>query len=428
MTSSDLLLQKALIASDIDSSQWNRIQAGLKNRAFFSSRVTQVNLLSAIRERVAEYSKGTSDLSKIRMEIREKLREGNYEPLKGTEGTIKDLRTQSRLDVIIKTNVAQMRGYIQHIVGNTAGGYAAFPAQEFRRIRHSRHPRADWQQKWEKAGGKFYSGRMIALKDDPVWQNLGNLGPFGNPYPPFDWGSGMGVLDVDQAAAIELGLITKEEIKSKVEEMKSKPAPDFNRDMQVSAKPGDINNIKEILGEAFGDLVQVKDGVIKWRPEILEETLLQGKNFNMRIGQPQKGLLDMMSANPKLKPFADQIEGRQLYVDQHWRDTKRRDGTTHLAHFYPIAEHPEDIPLKPADMEMIPCMWRKPDRVMKIKANIFQAEMDALDGSTYVMQIGFKKNGDPKLWTFFRTTLPTSKKISGIPADPLPTHGPNQRV
>ena len=76
MTSSDLLLQKALIASDIDSSQWNRIQAGLKNRAFVLSRVTQVNLLSAIRERVAEYSKGTSDLSKIRMEFRKELEKG----------------------------------------------------------------------------------------------------------------------------------------------------------------------------------------------------------------------------------------------------------------------------------------------------------------------------------------------------------------
>lgn len=429
MTASELILQKALVGSDLDSAQWNQVQAGFRNRAFFSSRVAEVNILAAMRERTAEYAQGGTDISKIRMQMREDLRRMHYEPRPGEENTIKDLFTQSRLDVIIKTNVAQARGYMQYAEGMSPGAFAAFPAQEFVRVRHSRHPRTDWPQRWAKAGGKMHGGKMIAMKDDPVWKRLGELGPFGNSYPPFDWGSGMGVMDVDRAEAEWLGLVTREELRSKVQQLREKPLPDFNRDMQATVPQTALKTTRDILGEDFGDLVKIDDnGTVKWRPEILKETLLQGKDFNMKIGKPQKGLLDMMRSNPKLEPFADAIDGKQLFVNQDWRDTKRPDGTTHLAHFYPIEEYPEDIPLVPEDMEMLPTMWHKPDRVHKRDAHVFTAELDAFDGSTYVMQIGFKKDGNPKLWTFFKTTLPTSKKLARTPAAPLPTHGRNQRA
>lgn len=49
---------------------------------------------------------------------------------------------------------------------------------------------------------------MVALKSDSVWTNLSR---FGRPYPPFDYGSGMGVEDVDREEAIELGLLPADE-------------------------------------------------------------------------------------------------------------------------------------------------------------------------------------------------------------------------
>ncbi len=85
----------------------------------------------------------------------------------------------------------------------------------------------------------------------------------------------------------------------------------------------------------------------------------------------------------------------------------------HLRHFVPTEAHkrknPEEIALTAEDMEMLPCMWRNPDRVLKLRANLFVAELDAFDGSTYMMQVSVE-NSKPKLWTFFRTTNPTSKK------------------
>ncbi len=56
-------------------------------------------------------------------------------------------------------------------------------------------------------------------------------------------------------------------------------------------------------------------------------------------------------------------------------------------------------------------MWRNPDRVIKIGRDMFLTELDAFDGGTYVMQVKIEA-AKPKLWTFFKTFNPTSKKLS----------------
>ena len=53
---------------------------------------------------------------------------------------------------------------------------------------------------------------------------------------------------------------------------------------------------------------------------------------------------------------------------------------------------------------------RTADGGIKLGNNKFLAELDAFDGSTFMMQIAIQADS-PKLWTFFKTFLPTSKKI-----------------
>ena len=136
---------------------------------------------------------------------------------------------------------------------------------------------------------------------------------------------------------------------------------------------------------------------------------------SIQLGEPQTGLLDLLRGNPKLAPFADAIEGRQLEVTQDWRDTKRREGGTHLRHFLPTEahkrKHPHEVAVTAEDMEMLPTMWRSPDRVIRLDTDKFLCELDAFDGSTYMMQIKLEAEG-PKLWTFFKTYNPTSKKMN----------------
>src|SRR5574337_1593062 len=58
--------------------------------------------------------------------------------------------------------------------------------------------------RWADAGGQLFDGRMIALKNAPIWTDIS---AFGNPYPPFDFNSGMWVRDVDRETAMKYGLI-----------------------------------------------------------------------------------------------------------------------------------------------------------------------------------------------------------------------------
>ena len=350
MTEAELILKKALVGSSrLDSSQWNQIQAGLRNRAFFSSRVANVNILAAMRDKVREYSEGETDISKIRMKIREDLQTLKYDP-HGDKGTIHDLFSQARLDVIIKTNVAQARGYMQYAEGMSPGAFAAFPAQEFTRIAHRRNQRQDWPQRWAKAGGKTYGGKMIALKDDPVWERLS---VFGNPFPPFDWGSGMGVLDVDRKTAIHLGLISDEELRGKTAALREKPLPDFNRDMQAS-----VPNLRsdslcgKILKRAFGDQVVIENSVVHWQGNLIKD-VIAGKRKKAQLGVG--------------------YNGRPLPLSHNFFKE-------HLSKHYGANEtNPQSIPLRDSDYELIPAMWHKPDKVSK-SGNRDHLEFETFDG------------------------------------------------
>jgi hypothetical protein len=77
------------------------------------------------------------------------------------------------------------------------------PAQEFYRA-YPRGVHRDWLSRWTKAGGHLYNGKMIALKDDPIWHTLSD---FGFPFSPFALRSGMRVRDIKRQEAIDLGLI-----------------------------------------------------------------------------------------------------------------------------------------------------------------------------------------------------------------------------
>ena len=369
MTEAELILQKALVGSKLDSSQWNQIQAGFRNRAFFSSRIANVNILAAMRERVAKYADGETDLSKIRMMIRDDLRRANYTPEPGQENTIHDLFSQARLDVIIKTNVAQARGYMQYAEGMSPGAFAAFPAQEFTRIAHRRNQRKDWPQRWAKAGGKVYGGKMIALKDDPVWERLS---VFGNPFPPFDWGSGRGVLDVDRKTAIQLELISDEELRGKTAALREKPLPDFNRDMQAS-----VPNLRsdslcgQILIKNFGDQVAIENSVVSWQGNLIQD-VIAGRRKKAQLGVGYNG-----------RPLPLSHNFFREHLSKHFGDNET---------------NPQSVPLTIGDYELLPAVWRKPDRVTKSRDRD-HLEFETFDGGILHLFVSEQKG----IRSFYKT-------------------------
>ena len=406
MTESELILQKALVGSDLDSSQWNQIQAGLRNRAFFSSRVAEVNILDAMRRRVAEYARGGTDLSKIRMEMRQSLSEAGYQPRPGEEGTIHDLFTQARLDVIVKTNVAQARGYMQYAEGMSPGAFAAFPAQEFTRIRHSRLPRQDWPQRWRKAGGRTFGGRMIALKDDPVWVKLS---VFGNPFPPFDWGSGMGVMDVDRRTAIELGLVDDAALREKTAEMRRKPLPDFNENMQAS-----IPNLRrdslcgQILERNFGDQIKIENSVVHWQGNLIQD-VVAGKRDKARLGMASSRMLGKMAA---VAPQEDVDAFRKMNPTFN-RNTFFDHAAKHLGGNEKRLK--DNIPCNPGDYELMPAVWSNPDRIVKIKDHHYALELEALDGGFLQLAVNTMRG----FASFYKTKKPLGAAPGNAPGIPF---------
>ena len=54
MTAAEKIPQKALVASNLDSSQWNSIQAGLRDRAFFSSDAATLPTTKALYQAIID--------------------------------------------------------------------------------------------------------------------------------------------------------------------------------------------------------------------------------------------------------------------------------------------------------------------------------------------------------------------------------------
>lgn len=438
LTAAEKILQKALVSSKklekpdftedkngnivqdrgLDSRGWmNHVQAGLRDRAFFSSQVSEMHILDAARKVSAEYAEGGSDLSKLRMKMREYLQRGGYAPQEGEEGTIKDLLSKSRLDAIIKTNVEQARGFINYAAGIEPGAFAAFPAQELRRIQHRNHERQDWPERWRRAMDKVGrkectvtpDGRMVALKTSPVWPALS---VFGQPFPPFDWGSGMGVMDVSKDEAIKLGLITQEKLKHEVDKLEQrreeKTLPSLTG--HLSAKVAYKRNSKEFreLQRTFGDFVKFEGDEIKWREDWTETFLRDAgkKGFSFDAGLPTQNLFDVVTRDID-EAHANMIRmDRQLSITDEWLNDEGNHGRQPghgRKHFYDNEVVEGNIAMENHDLELLPSLWRSPTRAdySEREDNTLFLEIDTLDGCVIQARIAVTKHGY-RLKTIFK--------------------------
>ena len=411
MTAAEKILSKALVGSKLDSAGWSQVQAGLRDRAFFSAKVEEARILAEARRMASEVADGSRSESEFRRDLRKVLDDMGVE--RG-DGSITDLHSKARLDLIVETNVRQARGWAQWKEGTTAGALAAVPAQELVRVRDRKVPR-EWDQRWAAAGGRLYGGRKVALKNDPVWTKISS---FGTPWPPYDFNSGMGVEDVDWDEAVELGLLKDDDPPPKM------PERGFNDGLSAKIPVQDKDDENGLawtnLKETFGDLIEVHKGEVTWVGNRVQENLLSGGTFNMRLGFASPQLQEMLSDTPGGKDIAKLLAGKHLHVDQTWRDSKRGDGTDHTAHFFPEPDKPDNSPLTPGDMDLLPSIWRKPDHVKKLQKEIFEADIEGLDGSRFVIQVRIapdENNGDPRLWTFYRTKAPRKLNPRGIDPD-----------
>jgi hypothetical protein len=171
-------------------------------------------------------TRATYNPAYAREEIKTFLAGIGYAPGEGTEGTIKDLSSDSRIDLVIDTNTKMAQGQGWWLQGQDAAILDEWPGQELFRL-ESRHVPRDWITRWQLAGGQTGDGigvgwtitpegRLIALKNHAIWNLIGSSKLFNDgldqPWPPFAFQSGMWVRDVDRKEMESLGLIMADQV------------------------------------------------------------------------------------------------------------------------------------------------------------------------------------------------------------------------
>ena len=382
MTPEETLLLRNLASSGLPSAEWSRIPAALRDRAFFSSRVESVRFLDACRTRIAELLAAAKNadgaVTSRAQAVSDIMRAARRSGIATGRGGLLDPGSAARAALIVDTNAAMAAGYARAEIANAYGARLAFPAQELVRVEPRRLPR-NWPAIWQARGGTLHRGRMVSLKDDPVWLRISR---FGHPYPPFDFNSGMGVEDVSRDEAVELGLIHDD-----YRPPEKAPLAAFNEGLQAELKVGDGNLLGE-LRRIFGDQIRNDNGTIRWRQDLIREAFTSQKPFTIRLGEATPDFLALL---PDSVP-PDNFTRKALTIDQTWLDRKRKDGTDHRAHFRPIAEHPEDLPLTMEDLELLPEIWRRPDGVERVGRTRVMLSMKALDGGTYKAVVDYESN------------------------------------
>jgi len=250
---------RSILPTTADTQQLSAIAPALRERAVFSAKVTNYRFLEFIDESVGRIlspelaAPGEAlDPALFRVQARELLDALSYQPEPGKEGTLSDLRSTVRLDVIIDTNTKMAHGYGEYQQGQSESILDMWPAQELYRM-ESRDQERDWSSRWQSAGGSIFNGRMIALKDSSVWSAIS---AFGLPYPPFDFNSGMGVRDIDRAEAESLGLIDRNK-------QVAPDSRDFNDDLEMSAPDRESNLFASLL-QSLGTSAEITGGVLKF--------------------------------------------------------------------------------------------------------------------------------------------------------------------
>jgi hypothetical protein len=340
------------VGGALDTEGWSRQALALRENAFFSAKVESARVMSELQGRVLNSATRGEFVAKSRQWL---LKNGFARAT--NQRDLRQLTSTRRLELIFEHNSEAARGYGWWKQGQDPDVLDAFPAQEFLRIESRKEPRMDWERRWTAAGGRVFGGRMIALKSDPVWRGLSR---FGTPWPPFDFGSGMGVEDVSREEAEDLGLLQPDEPVTGDEK-------DFNEAVERSAKDLTPERTREVL-DTFDDDVTLHDGKLQWTGQRLVDL------WRSAVGTGPKSFTDVdKHVFGVATTEAVSVARRDLGIDlRGWKLEVRAQELRHIArkHGQPgdvpggIGErHMDQRPITEAEIRSIPVTWRTPTRM-----------------------------------------------------------------
>lgn len=327
---------KTAIATPLSSAEMQDLAIGLRERAFWSAKVTdirtavsmQANLQEAVDLSSRDAGRAFMDRDKFIRDMR-----GQLGAVPGDSGDLTDITSSRRLGLVYDFNVEDAMEFGRWKVGQDPELLDAAPCQELVRI-EARVDERPWEQIWKDAGGTLYDGRMIARKDDPIWIRISD---FGRPWPPFKYGSGMGVEDVFRDEAEELGVIRPDDVIAPQER-------DFNTGLEASipdASPAMLESFKQL----FGDQVDVgAGGKITWQGDrianLYEQALAKpGSSWSIDLGEATDDTV------ATAETAGADLAGARLQLSA---DAVRQAARSTIS---------------ARDMKLVPHVWRGPDAI-----------------------------------------------------------------
>ena len=399
MPQSEYILRKSLVAQGkMSSADWDVASAAIRERAFFSSRVESVRFLDTCRSRISDLLENRRDAdgalasrARVVSDIMRAARDAGI--ARGTQ-SVTDPGSYARANVIIDTNAGMAAGYVQAELANSLGARMAFPAQELLRI-EERDQKRDWLSRWTAAGGEIYAGRMIALKEDPVWTRISR---FGQPYPPFDYNSGMGVEDVSYDDAVALGLIQEG-----YKPPENSPLKDFNDKLEASMEvSGPKSEHLKDMQKIFGDQIQynphtkkmyfdgamIHDVAKQVRAQFdagLKQTTVKAKPS---VGRPSPLFCEKVGTTPETATKPLRLSPSALFhVFQDHVDNDKDS---------------RNIALQDRELTLIGHVWRNPDSVDPAKDGKWMLTKTTSDGNLYHLVVLPEASGGFSFHTFYK--------------------------
>ena len=205
-TASDYVSRREVTAVAKSTAEWDMVEAQVRERAFFMAGVENARILQEFKDAAHDIATGKLTTNEARKRLRGALRVAGYEPAEDERGGIHDLSSRRRMEVTLRTNVDMARGWMQR---EQMKKDKSQPGLRLYRAQESRQPR-NWADRWKAAAaevdweGVARGGQMVALIESPIWEKLSR---FGQPYPPFDFGSKMRVRAVPYEECEKLGLV-----------------------------------------------------------------------------------------------------------------------------------------------------------------------------------------------------------------------------
>ena len=250
---------KRLMPTTAKTAELRQLGPEILARARFSAQTTNVgylakmdNLLTTLVSPASQDREAAPalDASAVRLALKQHLAATGYAPEEGKAGGLTDLSSDRRLNLIIDTNLKMAYGYGNYAQMQDPDLLDMWPCQELIRV-EERDKKRNWEGMsgiWRSAGGQSFGGRMIARKDDPIWYRIS---AFGSPYPPFDFGSGMGVRDVDRSEAEALGVIKRSTVVAQKK-------VGFNDNVETPVPQGISKALAQAVFEAFKGIAKIE--------------------------------------------------------------------------------------------------------------------------------------------------------------------------